>query len=725
MTAVRGILSVMCLALSAFPSLLSAEQAKSAAPQPTGPLAAILARIPNDDAAASLAAYKDLVALGPQGIKHLAALLVEPGPADDSRARFALHGLALYVARPGAEAERMMVCETLRGLLAGSAPPAVKGFFLRQLRLVGCPKAVPAISAFLLNEELSEYAAQALVTIGGDEAAAAFRQALPKARGKCRLTILQDLGVLRDARAAADLMKAAADPDREVRLAGLWGLANIGDAAATEMLLKAADVQGAYERAKGTDAVLLLAQRLAEAKQTAKAEQIYRTLWKTRTDPKDRHVRCAAIRGLAMLLGGGALNDLIEAINGDDPQVRAAAAEAAVAMPGDEVTQKWVAQMATLSPAARGEVLALIARRGGPAAAHAIIETMKDKDEAVRLAAINAAGAFSDEKAAAALIGILASAGKAEQDAARQALGRMPGDAATAAVARAIASASPAEKRDLVSVLTARGARSHVDVLLSCAKDADAGVRAAALAALESLADESQTPALADLLLKAKPEDKQAVEKALAAVCGRAANKDAAAEPILQAMGGADVPTRAALVRVLGRTGGGKALAAVRAAAKDPQAEIQDAAIRALAGWPDAAVAPDLLEIARTGAKPAYQVLALRGYVRLANVPPERPMAEKLKMLGDAMAVARRPEDKRLVLGAMGDLKSAAAIRMVLPLLADEGLKEEVAAAPVKLAKALGGKPKDEIKAAMEKVLATSKNDGTRKDAEDVMKKLK
>ena len=54
----------------------------------------------------------------------------------------------------------------------------------------------------------------------------------------------------------------------------------------------------------------------------------------------------------------------------------------------------------------------------------------------------------------------------------------------------------------------------------------------------------------------------------------------------------------------------------------------------------------------------------------------------------------------------------------------DEGLKEASAAAAVKIAKSAGG-ASPEIKAAMEKVLAASKNDGTRKGAEEILKKAK
>lgn len=725
MTSRKALFALALALLAAAPALAAAKAAPAPGPQPTGRLAGILAKIPNDDAAAAMAAYGELAKLGPQGIMDLAALIVEPGAVDDSRARTAFHGLAMYVSRPGADAQRKMFSETVAGLLGGKAPNSVKSFYLTQLRLAGLPADAPAIGALLASDELCDYAAQTLVSIGPDAAAPVLRQALAKAPGKCRLTIIQNLGVVRDVQAGPELMKCAADGDREVRLAALWALANIGDAAATDTILKAVGAESVYERAKAADAALLLAQRLAEAKRAREAEQIYRTLWKTRTGEKDRHIRCAAVRGLAMLLGAGAMDDLVAAMKEGDLQIRAAALQAAPAMPGDEVTQRWVRELPALAPEARGEVLAMLTRRGGAAAVAVVLDAMKDKDEAVRVAAIYAAAQVPDEKVTAALIAALSSPAKAEQEAAAAALGRAAGEKVGAAVAAAIPAAAPVVKASLLAVLAARGARDQAGVVLAAAGDGDAGVRAAALAAAETLGDEKSVPALLDLLRKSAAGEKPAVEKALGAVCGRAANKDAAADLVAKAMSGADAATQAAMLRSLARLGGGKALATVRAAVKDPDADVQDAAIRTLANWPDGEAAPDLLDLARSAAKPAHQVLALRGYVRLAGVPPARPVGEKLKMLGEAMAAARRPDDKQMVLGAVGEVKSAKALALVVPLLADEGLRETAAATAVKIARNLSGGANAEVKAAMEKVLAASKTDATRKGAEEILKKPK
>ena len=727
---VAALAAWLCLAA---PSLAAeAKPGDPAAPVAPPAIAPILEKIQTQDAAAAEKLAQDLVKLGPQGIADLCGLVVEPGKIDDSKARFALHGLAMHTARPGAGAERMMVCEGFRKVLAGPAPAAIKGFFLRQLRLMGCPKAIPAISEFLLNEELSEYAAQALVSIGGDEAAAALRQALPKATGKFRLTLIQDLGVIRDAQSAPELLKAAADADREVRLAALFALATIGDAKATDTLMKATEVDGLDEKSRATDAVFLLARRLGEAGKKKEAEAIYRTLWKARADPRDRHVRCAAVQGLAAVLGAAAMDDLAAAMKSDDLQIRAAAVEAAATMPGDAVTARLIEQAKSLAPAGRADMLGLLARRGGAAAEAAVVDAIKDADEGVQLAAVTAAAALKGDKVAPALLPLLSSDNGKLRDAARKSLERVDGDRASAAIAAAIpTAASPQLKRDLLSVLTVRGAKGQIAVVADIAgQDPDAGVRQAALGVLEYLAEEKHIPILVSAVVKAKEDpERGAAEKALGSVCGRMTKREDCVEKILPAMRGAAVPAKAALVRVLAKAAGPKALEAVRAAVKDADATIQEAGVRALADWPDASVAPDLLEIAKTGARQNLQVLALRGYVRLANVPPDRPAAEKLKMYEAALAAAKRPEEKKLVLGPLGEIKVIGALRMAAALMGDDPLKEEAAATAVRIAKSMGDDVRKDdaradVRAAMQKVLDISKGDNVRKDAEGVIQRI-
>jgi len=235
---------------------------------------------------------------GRRSVLGLINMLVAPGEGDDVKPRYALHCLAVYVCKLQNERPRRRFARTLASQLGGDLSKAVQGYLVRELQVAGGEEVVGALGKLLNDEQLCEYAAQALVAIG-DGAGAQLRNALPQAKGKCRLTVVQNLGVARDAKSVNALMNAVDDEDREVRLAAAWALANIGDPRGVKLLLKAADVEAAYERIKATQACLLLAENLLAAGKKSEAVKIYAHLRETRTDPSERYVRDAAKNALA------------------------------------------------------------------------------------------------------------------------------------------------------------------------------------------------------------------------------------------------------------------------------------------------------------------------------------------------------------------------------------------------------------------------------------------
>ena len=98
------------------------------------------------------------------------------------------------------------------------------------------------------------------------------------------------------------------------------------------------------------------------------------------------------------------------------------------------------------------------------------------------------------------------------------------------------------------------------------------------------------------------PDDglRNAAADALFKIASRDRDMESRSEPILNALGTSRGAARFSLLNVLGRIGGQKSLEGVRADLKDQDDKVRDAAIRALAEWPDATAAADLLRIARS-----------------------------------------------------------------------------------------------------------------------------
>jgi hypothetical protein len=244
-----------------------------------------------------------VLAGGRESLLELIALIRDPAADDfkNYKPEYLLHCLTVRVGRPDQAASRRGFSDTLAAQVRHEQLPLhTRGFLVRELQWIGDEAAVPALGPLLTTEALCDDAARALISIGAG-AAEQFRAALPKAQGRCRLVVIQSLGVVRDKDSAAALTKALEDGDREVRLAAAWGLARIGNSDSSQALLKLADASQGYERIKATQTCLLLAENLATSGKKDAAARIYAHLRDTRTDPKEQYIQDLAKKALVAL----------------------------------------------------------------------------------------------------------------------------------------------------------------------------------------------------------------------------------------------------------------------------------------------------------------------------------------------------------------------------------------------------------------------------------------
>lgn len=247
------------------------------------------------DKAATDAALAELLKEPDKSITRLVALLSPKG--GDTQARHAIHAMVMRVGAEKEKAARQTVARALAVALDGDRPKPIQSFVIGQLQLVGTDKEAAALGKKLVDADLAETAAQALLAIQTG-AADQFRDALQKVAGKQRIVIVHGLGTLRDKASADAFKKLLDDEDPATRLTAAWALANLPDAAAADRLLKLADAAKGAERSTATDACFILAERLlAEGDKTA-ARAVYTRLHESRTEKAEKYVKDAAAKGI-------------------------------------------------------------------------------------------------------------------------------------------------------------------------------------------------------------------------------------------------------------------------------------------------------------------------------------------------------------------------------------------------------------------------------------------
>ena len=226
--------------------------------------------------------------------------------------------------------------------------------------------------------------------------------------------------------------------------------------------------------------------------------------------------------------------------------------------------------------------------------------------------------------------------------------------------------------------------------VLQFARGSDPGVRLAATRAAEVLARPDDTPALVSLVAAAATVvEREASEAALESLCRR--GREACLQPVLDTLSDATAPARLVLLRALATIGGPRALHALCHTSQDSAGELAAEALRLVSEWPEPAAKDCLLKAAEQTSDPVRQVVALRGLIRLASDPEHFDVA----LLRRSWQLARRPEEKRLVLGGLSGLASVETLALAAEALPDLTVADEAAYAVVQIAERLPQLPKD------------------------------
>ena len=241
------------------------------------------------------AALDGLRAMGAEGVTGLVDLLKPDAKGGDVHVRHCLHGQAMRAAG-WPEKDRQAFTKALAGTLKGDHPKPAKAFIIRQLQVAGGAEVTAALGEWLLDDELWEDAAQALLAIG--DTAEQFLKALPNANGKQLLTIVQALGVMKVNNAAERIRELVTADDASLRQVAARALADMADAGAVGSLLKATDTAKGFGRTKQTGACLQLAENLLSLGRKKEGTRIYKHLRDTRKDPDEAYIREAAELGL-------------------------------------------------------------------------------------------------------------------------------------------------------------------------------------------------------------------------------------------------------------------------------------------------------------------------------------------------------------------------------------------------------------------------------------------
>ena len=597
-----------------------------------------------------------------------------------SEARWALRDYVL--AHRGDPAGREQCEAALVRYLSGKATGQAKMEAARHLRQIAGDRSVAPLANLLGDPRTADYAVYVLQQVPGDAADQALLRALSarKTAIPIRKALVASLGQRHSAAAVPAIAPLIAD--RDLGAAVITALGRIGDGPAREALVAAWPKAGAPVKGVMASALLSSAERALEANDAVAALRVYEMLGADGTLAAP--IRGAALIGRIDASGSSRASVLVDMLGAGDDLAR----DAAVARLREVIPAEGVAPVCALLPRLpdgfKVQLLAALAGYPADRVRPTVLQAAKGEKGAVRVAALKALGLVGAAPEVGFLAETAASVRGDEQAAARAALASLKGSDVDAAIVAALGgSPAPALETELLLAVAER--RIFVAKPAVAARMASTAprVRREALRTLRSIGTPSDVPAVLDVLVSAPDADVLAdAELTVSALASKMAAVNRRAMPIrLRLRTEKEPAARARLLAVLPLTGDGGALTELRAALRDPNPEVADAAARAVAAWPTMSAYDDVMQMAKGSGNETHKLLAIQALVRLLTVDTHRQPAAVVADLRTVAGMASRVEERRLVLGALAQFPSAEALEAAKGFLSEPSVKAEAQAA--------------------------------------------
>lgn len=616
--------------------------------------------------------------------------------------------------------------ELLR-VLRSDAPPQEKAITCKKLAIYGNKEAVPALAVLLPDPQLSSWARIALEAIPDPAADAALREALNKAQGRQLVGVINSIAVRRDTKAVDELIRKLAAPEADIASASAEALGKIGGTQAAKALEKAFAGARPEVLSSLAEGCILCAEHFLAAGKGKDAARLYDLV---RQSPAPRTRILEATRGAILARGSGGIPLLLEQLHSPDRHLYGIGLRSARELRGADVTKALLKELDSAVPGRESALLLAIADRQDPAVMPKVLSLAQGGKPEVRRTAIGLLERFGDPACVAVLLQAAAETDAELARTAKAGLSRLEGTAVDNDLLARLSNSTGRTRQVLIELAKLRRLHAAIPVIVQSAEDPDADIRRTAVDSLGSLGSEAQAGDLARLLAKAKTDKERGeVERALVAICSRLGKPTL--PHVVPLTKNSESGLREVGLRALASIGGPDALAAVQAAVTDASETVQDEAVGTLATWPgnwpeDVGVAATLLDLAKSGRKPAHRIQGMRGFLQFVEENQKLSADDKIAKVRELLPVVERPEEKRRVIAVVSGVPTGKSLDLLVSLAQEQGLVEEASQAILKVATSnnLKDAAREQRAKALQTVLDKSQNEGTRTKAGEALKKL-
>jgi len=613
-------------------------------------IAELLALMPAQNTAEIKNSTARIALLGKDGLVEMITGIGRAGSA--ASIEYALGGFSYYVMQPGEEDMRAMAVRAYCEALDKLSDARGKSLMIRQLEITGNDGSVDCLQKYLSVDSLCDPAVRALIKINTNTASRALLNALKNSKRRCTSSLIQAIGDTRYKGAAKELPVFLTDTDQGIRKATLYAIANIADPASRKLLEEyARKARYEYEQTNATSSYLLFAERLLESSSRQIALEIAETLLKN----SKSQVKTAALKLLVDVQGEKSVPRLVDAMDSNDPEYRAAALRYARRFNTPPTNARWVKKLSGSSDEIKIGIIAMLGQAKAASALPAITDLLRSGNGKVRSAAINSARLTGDDKTLDDLLRVMRTGDDLDVLNVKNAVGSMKGDSIPDRLAAAFPSMASNGQAAIIALLGARSATSYTNLILIQTSNHDRQIKNAAISALKYVALKKDLPALFNLMDQNIDSFQQTeIQQAIIVSVRDMKNVQQQSAAILDQMSKVPKNRQQDFFIILASLGGEENLVPVLQAFEHGDSKLKQAALSALTNWSDASAASELLKIS-LNYQNSYDTTALAGYIYSIR-KSAFPDIQKYLMLREGMQASGTTSQKRRVLQELSRL---------------------------------------------------------------------
>ena len=623
----------------------------------------------------------------------------------------------------------------LIAILTSEAPASEKAIACKNLAIYGSGKAVPELAKLLGNEQLSSWSRIALEAIPGSEADEALRAAVDNLQGLLLVGTINSIGVRRDTSAVDLLTARLQNADPEVASAAAVALGRIGSPAAAKSLQSVLASAPPKVRSAVAEGCVLCAERFQADGLETESVALYDVIRKAEV-PEQRILE--ATRGAILARKKNGIPLLLEQFKSPNKALFNIALSTAREFPGSDIDEALATELAratTESPDRAALIVTAMADRPNTVVLPAILKAAKSgpkQPKQVRISALEALGRVGNTTCLSTLLESGIETDPSISQTARKALAELPGESIDKEIVARLAKPDPKLYVLLIELIGDRRIEA-LPALLKAVDNSDKSIRSAALTSLGNTVPADKLSVLIKQVVAPKTaDDAPLAQLALKTACVRMPDRDACSTELAAALEKASVPTKIALLKILGAVSGTKALQTIGAAAKNNDPQLQDVASELLGDWMTIDAAPVLLDLAKNAPAEKFQIRAMRGYIKVARqFTMSEP--ERIEMCKLATEAAQRIPEKKLVVEVLKRYPNLETLKLAVKAYQNPELKEDAAAAALTIAQKIGDKSPEarellasiELnKVKLEIIKAEYGSGASQKDVTEILQKL-